>query len=63
MTKIASFAAVTLTAALVSGLVQFAPVAQATAQTATLDSNIATVSASQKTWRIMPPAQRKYCSL
>ena len=64
MTKIASIAAAALTAALVSGFVQFAPVAQALTQAAIAESNnIATVSASQKVRCIMPPAQQKFCGL
>ena len=63
MTKIASIAAVALTAALVASF-QFAPaLAQATTQVATAESNIATVSASQKVRCIMPPAQQKFCGL
>jgi hypothetical protein len=63
MTKIASIAAIALTAALVAGF-QFAPTfALALTQVATAESNIATVSASQKTRCIMPPAQQKFCGL
>jgi hypothetical protein len=62
MTKIASIAAIALTAALVAGFVQFAPVAQALTQAATLDSNqAAPMSASQKTRCMMPAAHWKGC--
>ena len=61
-TKIASFAAVALTVALVSGFVQLAPLAEALSQAATTGSqSIATMSASQKVRCIMPPAQQKFC--
>ena len=64
MTKIASVATVALTAALVAGFVQVAPVTQALTQVSTADSqNVATMSASRKVRCIMPPAQQKFCGL
>jgi len=65
-TKIASFAAVALTAALVAGF-QFAPaiaqsLTQITNDVTTLDSNLAApMTASQKTRCIMPAAHWKGC--
>ena len=63
MTKIASFAAIALTTALVAGFVQFAPsVAQALTEVATVDSiHAAPMSASQKTKCMMPSTQWKGC--
>ena len=63
-TKIATFAAIALTAALLSGFVYSAPsFAQALAQ-ATLDNqNIAPMTASQKVRCIMPVAQQKFCGV
>jgi len=66
-TKIASFAAVALTAALVSENVHLTPsFAQVFAQVVTLDrgdNDIATISASRKTRCIMPKALRMSCDL
>jgi hypothetical protein len=67
MTKIASFAAIALTAVLVSGFVQFAPIAQALTQTVAADSqnrqDRAHMSASQVVRCTMPPAHQKFCGL
>ena len=61
-TKIASIAAIAFTAALVSGLVQFAPaVAQSPTEIAAVSQNVIYLSASQKVRCIMPVAQQKYC--
>jgi len=62
-TKIATFAAIAFAAAVVSGLVQFAPaIAQSQTEVATLDSRFAApMTASQKTRCMMPAAQWKSC--
>ena len=59
-TRIATFAAVTLTAALVSGIVYSAPTSVPSLTHAAFDNEVV-VSASQKVRCIMPPAQQKYC--
>jgi hypothetical protein len=66
MTKVASFAAVALTAVLVSGFAQFAPIAQALTQAAADSQNRqdrAYLSASQVVRCTMPPAHQKFCGL
>ena len=62
-TKTATFATVALTAALVSGFVQFAPaIAQSTVAVVAANSQVAApMTAAQKTRCIMPAAQQKYC--